>query len=488
LEEEEMIIGSKRKNRLWLLILILISYTVIFQWVIANTDSGNVISDVGRLMPIKIKKMVKGQEENSMVNTINEVQKEDLKVSIAGKRHSQGGHTYYPDAVVLDMRGYNKVLKVDPVHKTIHVQSGVTWNDIQKAINPYGLSVKVMQSQNIFTVGGSLSVNVHGRDIRNGALIETVNWFRLLKPDGEIITVSREENSEYFPLAIGGYGLFGVILDVELQLTSDELYYIKTEELNYDEYENYFKESVLQNDKVKMHLARLSTAPDTFLQDMYLTDYLISPKHEEYSNHNQLKEDKFTFLTKFLLGLSRDFDWGKDAFWTMQKSFFRDRDGHLETRNNVMRSESEFLEHEGKNDTDILQEYFIPVDKYEEYIDDLRKFLADKDLNLMNITVRYVKHNEEALMSYAKDDMFALVLLINQGMDEKEKKKTGEIIRGMVDVTLKHSGSYYLPYYEYPTVKQMHVAYPNAEEFFSKKRQLDPDERFVNLFYEEYGQ
>lgn len=50
----------------------------------------------------------------------------------------------------------------------IRVQSGATWAQIQDYINPYGLSIRVMQSSNIFTIGGSLSSNVHGRDLRHG--------------------------------------------------------------------------------------------------------------------------------------------------------------------------------------------------------------------------------------------------------------------------------------------------------------------------------
>ncbi|WP_064093611.1 FAD-binding oxidoreductase [Rossellomorea aquimaris] len=482
-----MELAKTKKLRLWFIFCIIFSYSLFFIFSYQSKESENVITDVGKLMPTKIKKIVKGNEENSIVKTIHEANEKNMKISIAGKRHSQGGHTYYRDGVVLDMTEFNKILKVDTEQKTVHVQSGATWDDIQKAVNPHHLAVKVMQSQNIFTVGGSLSVNVHGRDIRNGSLIETVNWFRLLKPDGEVIKVSREKNSEYFPLVIGGYGLFGVILDVELQLTDDELYSLKTEEFKYDEYEGYFKENVLGNEKVKMHLARLSTAPDTFLSEMYSTDYLITDQKELEPYNQELKEDSMTFLTKFLLGLSRDFDWGKDAFWNMQKSYFRDKDGYLETRNNVMRSESEFLEYEGKSDTDILQEYFIPIDQFEEYIDELRVYLEDENINLMNITVRYVDHNEDALMSFAKEDMFALVLLINQDMSEEAKLETGDCIRGMIDITLKYGGSYYLPYYEYPAKDQMIKAYPYSEEFFNKKRNFDPNERFVNEFYEEYG-
>lgn len=58
----------------------------------------------------------------------------------------------------------------------------------------------------------------------------------------------------------------------------------------------------------------------------------------------------------------------------------------------------------------------------------------------------------------------------------------------MIDVTLQHEGSYYLPYYSYPTKQQLQKAYPRIDEFFQKKREYDPQERFVNLFYKEYGE
>ena len=482
-----MIVKTVTKKSILIVLVLLLAYSSLFIYLTTEKDEDNIMTDVGRLMPTKIKQVVKGQEENSLIDTVMDANEQDLKLSIAGKRHSQGGHTYYPDGVVLDMTDYNKILHVDPERMTIHVQSGATWDDVQRAVNPYGLAVKVMQSQNIFTIGGSLSVNVHGRDIRHGSLIETVNWFRLLKPDGTVVKVSRTENSEYFPLVIGGYGLFGVILDVELQLAEDELYKTRTKEMSFKEYTGYFNNHVLADEGVKMHLARISTAPDSFLKEMYVTDYMLSETREDYSSYSKLKEERFTFLTKFLLGLSRDFDWGKNAFWKMQKSFFLHRSGNTVTRNNVMRSESEFLEYEAKNDTDILQEYFVPVDEYEAYIDDLRVYLEDRDLNLINITVRYVGRNNDALMSFAKEDMFALVLLINQGMDEEDISATGETVRGMIDITLDHRGSYYLPYFEYPTKEQLKEAYPASEMFFKEKRKLDPDERFINQFYEEYG-
>jgi decaprenylphospho-beta-D-ribofuranose 2-oxidase len=478
-------------KRKWFFLICIIVYISLFTISIGEkkeSENDIIMTDVSRLMPIKVKKVIKGKEEEMLYETLKEANEKNLKVSIAGKRHSMGGHTYYKDAVVLDMTEYNKILDFDLQNKSITVQSGATWDDIQKYVNPHGLAVKVMQSQNIFTIGGSLSVNAHGRDIRYGSLIDTIKSFRLMNADGEIINVSREENNELFSLVIGGYGLFGVILDVELELTDDELYEMKMKSMDYNEYADYFIKEVENNPNVRMHLSRISTAPDSFLKEMYVTDYVIpsGESQQTIEDYNTLKEDRYTWLTKFSLGISRKYDWGKNVFWGLQEKYFEREDGTFISRNNVMRSESEFLLYENTKNTDVLQEYFVPIEEFPVYIDDLRDVLSQEELNLINITIRYVQQNEDAVLSYAKDDMFALVLLINQGLSKDEQKETEKVIRKMIDVTLEHNGSYYLPYMLYPTKEQFHKAYPRASEFFQKKFEYDPNERYINLFYERY--
>lgn len=446
-----------------------------------------IIDDKGHLLPIAVKSIKTATGEKDLQQIVKDAKQTNDKLSIAGMQHSQGGQTLYPNAIIIDMKKYNKILHFDQKKKTITVQSGATWDDVQRYINPYGLAVKVMQSQNIFTIGGSLSVNVHGRDIRNDALIDTIHSFHLMNAKGEIINVSRTENKELFPYIIGGYGLFGIILDVTLQLTDDHLYVTNAKLIDYKNYRDYFEKEVIGNPKVEMHLARISVAPDSFLREMYVTEYILAYNQEERAKYNHLKEDQMIGLPKFFLGLSRYSDWGKNAFWDIQKYYTNRMDGKLVTRNNVMRSESAFMEYTSETRTEILQEYFVPTTEFSNYIDDLRAVLQKENMNLLNITIRYVSKNNHSVMSYSKENMFALVLLINQGKSKKDIHKTEEVVQKMIDVTLKHNGSYYLPYYSYPSKKQLLEAYPRSTEFFNMKREYDPEERFVNLFYEEYG-
>jgi FAD/FMN-containing dehydrogenase len=450
-------------------------------------QSNPVFEDRGRLVSVKMKTVTSGEAEEDLKKIVLDAKQNKDKISIAGMQHSQGGQTLYPGGILLNMKKYNKIVELDEQNKLITVQSGITWNDIQHFINPKGLALKVSQSQNIFTVGGSLSVNVHGRDIRHQGLIETVHSFRLLTAEGKIITVSRNENVELFKSVIGGYGLFGIILDVTLHLTDNELYKIESKSLTIDEYSDYFEQHVIQNNQVKMHLARLSVAPSTFLNDMYVTNYMESKDQSLLEENLTLKRDSLIAVPKLFLGLSRQSEWGKNIFWETQEKYNNRIDGSYITRNNVMRSDSTFMDYDHARKTEILQEYFVPVDNYADYINDLRALLlTHPDFNLLNITVRYVEKNEEAMMSYAKDDMFALVLLINQGMDVESMKMNTNVIQKMIDVTLEHEGSYYLPYYSFATKAQLEKAYPRTDEFFTLKDKYDPEHLFLNLFFEEY--
>src|SRR5947209_7564695 len=144
-----------------------------------------------------------------------------LHVSIAGARHSMGGQTIYPGGIVVNMLPF-KGMTLDEDKGLLHVQAGAKWADVIPYLDRHGRSVGVMQSDNSFTVGGSLSVNCHGWQYGRPPIASTVEFFHLMKADGSVIACSRTQNRELFSLALGGYGLFGVILDADLRVVPNE--------------------------------------------------------------------------------------------------------------------------------------------------------------------------------------------------------------------------------------------------------------------------
>lgn len=459
-----------------------------YDYIRTDTPGQNpfLITDYSRLHPVKVERVVPGKEKQQLIDLVQDASKKHLTISIAGQRHSQGGHTYYKDGIVVDMSQYNKILSIDPAAKTITVQAGATWRQIQDAINPYGLAVQSMQSQNIFSVGGSISVNAHGRDVRYGSLIGSVKSFHLLTADGRVLEVSRSEHPELFTLALGGYGLFGIILDVTLKLVDNEMYRLQIDSTTVKEYSQYFQRRVLDNPNVHMHIARISVAPNHFLTSMYAMNY-IADQQMPLKNKARLKtRESLVIPTKFFFGLNRDFDWGKNMFWKLQLYDYLHKNGHVISRNNAMRPDSAFLEYTEPGSNDLLQEYFIPTGEFAGFVQDMKQIVKSRDMNLMNITVRYVKQDREAELSYANQNMFALVCLFHTSLSNTAQEQFKLSIQKIIDAVIQHHGTYYLPYANYPSLKQFHETYPNYETFAEKKNDDDPQHLFMNYFYKQY--
>jgi decaprenylphospho-beta-D-ribofuranose 2-oxidase len=227
-------------------------------------------ADVARLEPARVEKVDDARDIEQLRAVLRDARARGLKVSISGSRHSQGGHTYRPGGLVLNMRTFNRIRAIDTVTPRITVESGATWDEVQRAIAPRGLAIKVMQSSNIFTVGGTLSANAHGRDVDVMQVVDVVERFGLLLADGGVVEVSRTENPELFSLVIGGYGMYGVILDVTLRVTRDEVYEQRSESVDYRKFPAWFARRVKGDSNVVLMLARpsIDPHPDRFLREV----------------------------------------------------------------------------------------------------------------------------------------------------------------------------------------------------------------------------
>ncbi len=163
-----------------------------------------VINDVTQLNPVSVSRVVTPTTTEEIIEAVTG---HAGAISIGGSRHSMGGQTATTGALQLDMRRFNRILAFDSVAQTITVQSGTTWRQIQARIDSANLAVKIMQSYANFTVGGSLSVNAHGRYVGLGPLVSSVRSFRSsCSPTAGSSTPSRDaEGREIFGAAIGGY-------------------------------------------------------------------------------------------------------------------------------------------------------------------------------------------------------------------------------------------------------------------------------------------
>jgi decaprenylphospho-beta-D-ribofuranose 2-oxidase len=465
-----------------------ISYGDVFR-----SDDTLLAADVARLAPARITQLEHVRDVEQLRAVIGDARTRGLKVSIAGSRHSQGGHTYSAGGVRLNMRSFNRILAIDTVERTITVQSGATWDEVQRAIAPHGLAIKVMQSSNIFTVGGTLSANAHGRDLDVTQVVEVVQRFNLLLADGRVMDVSRTTHPELFSLVIGGYGLYGVILDVTLRLAPDELYEQRFAVMDYTDFPRYFAERVRTDTSVVLMLARPSIDPDSaeFLREIVVATWHRAPAGRTGGSY-ALTEEANVLRDRFFLGLSRRFDWAKSLRWSLQKKIeLGAGEQRLVSRNNAMRpplAPLELLNYTSRRNTDIIQEYYVPVEHFVAFMDRFRDILRTGRMNVLSSTVRYVSPNATPALAYAPTrPAFAIIQMSNVGLSQEAQAHAREVTQQLVDAALQFGGTYYLTYQPYPTPDQLHRAYPNARRAFERKRFYDPGELFSNQFYETYG-
>lgn len=403
-------------------------------------------------------------------------------IAIAGGRFSQGGQIWYQDGIVIDMTKLNKVTCLDLNNKTVTVQAGIFWKDVQKRIIPFNLSVTVMQSYNDFTVGGSLSVNAHGRDVAYGPMVDSVKSIKIMLADGSLVTASRLENYELFKGAIGGYGALGIIVEATLLLTDNYVIERIVKRMPLAEYKEFFYENIYKNPQVALHNANLY--PNDYEEVLAITWYKSSKKLTICNltmpvKNNYIAEVLAQKLLAYVPGVKN-----ARIFMDEQLSY---NDCPVVWRNYEMSATVKSLESYSRAlATTILQEYFVPVDYLECFANRLCSMANDYEVNVLNVSIRYVPQDNETLLSYASQDCFSLVLFINLINTTNNYFETQQWTRELIDVVVDMQGSYYLPYHLFASPQQFQKAYPKHGVFRALKQQYDPRGRFSNSLIDKY--
>jgi FAD/FMN-containing dehydrogenase len=422
--------------------------------------------------------------ERQLVALVQRARAEGLAISIAGARHSMGGHSIQRDGIVLNMRPFH-AMQLDDAGNILHVQAGALWSEVVPYLNTRGRSVAVMQSNNSFSVGGSVSVNCHGWQASRPPIASTVESFRILKADGSIVRCSRAENDELFSLALGGYGLFGVILDVDLRVVPNEEYRLERLVMPGDQFVAAVQRRVGHGEDVGMAFGRLSVAPESFLREAILNVFHRIPSGA--GKPSPVSFPELAGLTRAVFRGQVGSDYGKSLRWQAEKRL----EGALShgpiCRNQLLGEPAEVFENRSRDSTDILHEYFVALESFDAFVDQLRLIIPKHKGDLLNVTVRDVLRDDDTFLRYADRDMLGVVMLFNQPRTVEGEAMMEAMTGDLIDAALRLGGRYYLPYRLHATREQFVNAYSQASRFFQLKQRYDPQLVFQNLFYQKYG-
>ena len=299
----------------------------------------------------------------------------------------------------------NRLVWLQPPERAVRVQAGMRWRDLQDHLDPLGLAVKTMQSYANFTIGGSVSVNAHGRYVGHGPVGHTVRALQMVLADGSVVEASRTDHAELFRAAIGGYGGIGVITEVELDLADNVRIERVVQDLRLEDYVQYFRDMVLADPRAVLHNADL--LPPAFDAPVSVTWRLAS-------------EEKRLTEPARLIRRGESYGLEQNLIWTMTEL-----PGGRRLRGSVIhpllnaRPAVKWLNHEASLDvaeleprtraisTYVLQEYFIPERAFVPFTRAMAAVLQAHDVEALNVSVRHSPADRVSLLPWAREDVFS---------------------------------------------------------------------------------
>ena len=457
---------------------------------------GVTVNDVhSQLNETRVNRVVSPESVDAIQEIVRQARAEGRAISIAGGRHAMGAQQFGTDTILLDMGRMDKVLSFDAENGFLVVQAGIRWPELlddlarrqQGRSRTWGIRQKQTGADRL-SIGGALSANAHGRGLAFKPFIDDVESFTLVDGDARVMTCSRKENPELFRLAIGGYGLFGVIADVKLRLVP--------------------RRKVQRVVRV-IDLKDLVPAIEQRIKDGYLYgdfQFDIDPESESFLTRGVFScyrpvEDT-TKMPEHVRELHPE-EWSELfylAHTDKKKAYQAYTTYYLSTDSQLYWSDThqlaEYLDnyHEKLNDrlgpagrgTEMISEVYVRRDALVDFMESVRKDLRASGGNVIYGTIRFIEKDDESFLPWAKERYASIIFNLHTAHDPQSVEKTAGDFRRLIDRAIQYGGSYYLTYHHWATRTQVETCYPQFVDFLKLKRRYDPQELFQSDWYRFY--
>jgi decaprenylphospho-beta-D-ribofuranose 2-oxidase len=125
--------------------------------------------------------------------------------------------------LVIATSGMRDILSFDPETGLAVCEAGVSLEQLMVTLLPAGWFVPVSPGTRQVTVGGAVAADVHGKNHHSaGSFARHVRSFDLMSADGDVRTVTADDDPELFWATAGGMGLTGIILRATVQMRKVE--------------------------------------------------------------------------------------------------------------------------------------------------------------------------------------------------------------------------------------------------------------------------
>jgi FAD/FMN-containing dehydrogenase len=420
-------------------------------------------------------------------------------LSCAGGRHAMGGQQFAHGELHIDTTGLKSVVAADAERGLLRIEAGATWPEIIAATHAMttsgGVRWSIRQKQtgvDDVTLGGSISANAHGRGLAMQPLVEDIEDLTLVDPHGDLVQCSRKENTELFSLAVGGYGLFGIICAATLRLTPRRRVMRLVDVLDLSDAMNAVRRRFEQGCLYGDFQFVIDPRDPAFLQRGVFACYRPVDDPEPGASDDQaadLQPDAWLRL----LRLAHD---DKAAAFRLYAQHYVGTHGRHYWSDTMQLSTylpnyADFLAAQAPSaasvptirETLVIGEHYVPHDNLGPYMAAAGAVLRAHGVEVIYGTIRSILRDTTSFLPWAKDDYACIIFNLRTRHDDAGRRSTGKAFQGLIDAALELNGTFFLTYHRYATREQLLRAYPRLPDFLAAKRRYDPEGRFVSDWY-----
>src|SRR5579885_3512491 len=145
-----------------------------------------------------------------VIAAVTFAREQHLTLAVRGGGHNGPGLGTCDDGLVIDLSRM-KGIRVDPANRTVRVEGGCVWGDVDHATHPFGLATPsgFISTTGVggLTLGGGIGYLAR----TYGLTIDNLLGVDMVLADGRFVTADAEQNSDLFWAVRGGGGNFGVV-------------------------------------------------------------------------------------------------------------------------------------------------------------------------------------------------------------------------------------------------------------------------------------
>ncbi len=418
--------------------------------------------------------------------------RDGLPIAICGGRHAMGGQQFLEDGLLMDLSGLDQVLKADSHAGIIDVEAGIQWPALMAWTAQHVPTWGIVQKQtgaDRLSIGGALAANIHGRGLSMQPIIQDVESFTVIDPSGNSIHCSRTQNAELFSLAIGGYGLFGIIVTVRLRLMPRRRLrrhvVITTVDRLMEDMEARRAEGYLFGDFQFM----TDEQSPLFMHEGVFSCYV--PVEPKAPLSQPLSQPQRRLAQNDWRTLYRLAHMDRAELYRTYAAYYLATDGQQYESDDHQRSDyiddyhqdlDSLLGHTTPH-SEMISELYVPRAQLTAFMHAARDLLRRLHMPVIYGTIRLIEHDDISFLAWAWQPWACIIFNLCVAHNQPGMERAQIAFRDLIDCALTFSGSYYLTYHRWATAEQLLAAHPRIIEFLAHKAARDPNGIFQSDWY-----